>query len=259
MTQPEEDPLGRFRLDGKVAVVTGASSGIGERIATAFAAVGATVYAVARRADRLQALAERQDGIVPWPADLGNPAVCEQLVEDVAERAGRLDILVNNAGIANIVWAEKETTSDFRRLIDVNLLAPFILSRESGRRMIEQGGGGAIVNIASVTGMVGIGLLPQAGYAATKAGCINLTRELAAQWARHGIRVNAIVPGLIQTEMTGEWMHSEQGQKVLERTTPMRRPGTADEVMYAALFLAADAGSYVTGAVIPVDGGWTAV
>jgi NAD(P)-dependent dehydrogenase (short-subunit alcohol dehydrogenase family) len=125
--------------------------------------------------------------------------------------------------------------------------------------MIDQGEGGSIINIASVSGIVSIGRpLPQAAYAASKAGCVGLTRELAGQWARHRIRVNAIAPGWVVTEMTEEWLPTEKGQETVKRTTPLGRPATAAEVMYAALFLASPAGAYITGALIPVDGGWTA-
>ena len=125
--------------------------------------------------------------------------------------------------------------------------------------MIGQEGGGAIINVASVVGVVGSGSLPQAGYAASKAGCINLTRELAFQWARYGIRVNALAPGWVNTEMTAEWLATDEGRQSVVRTTPLRRAATVDEVAYVALFLASEASSYVTGAVLAVDGGWTAV
>ena len=252
--------LDRFRLDGKTAIVTGASSGIGERIATAFAEAGATVYGLARRADRLSALAESHPGITPWPVDLAEERSVEQVVADVLDNSHRIDILVNNAGISNIARAQDESTADFRRIIDVNLTATFILSRDAGKAMIEAGNGGNIVNIASVTGLVGIGSpLPQAAYAASKAGCVNLTRELATQWARYGIRVNALAPGWVDTEMTTDWLATDKGRETVERLVPMRRPASVDEVASAALFLASDASSYISGAVVPVDGGWTAV
>jgi NAD(P)-dependent dehydrogenase (short-subunit alcohol dehydrogenase family) len=252
--------LDRFRLDGKIAIVTGASSGIGERIATAFAEVGADVHAVARRTDRLSALAEHHAGITPHPADLSDEAACEGLIAEILDHAGAIDILVNNAGISNIARAQDETTADFRRVIDVNLTATFILSRDAAREMIDRGQAGTIVNIASATGLVGLGRpLPQAAYAASKAGCINLTRELAAQWARHSIRVNALAPGWVDTEMTTEWLATDRGRETVQRLAPLGRPGDVLEVASAALFLASDASSYVTGAVLPVDGGWTAV
>ena len=253
------DLLDRFRLDGKTAVVTGASSGIGERIALAFAELGATVYGVARRVDRLAALAEQHPTITAMPADLADEAACEQVIAEVLERAGAIDVLVNNAGISNIARAQDESTADFRRIVDLNLTATFILARETGKAMIERGAGGAIVNVASVTGLVGIGSpLPQASYAASKAGCVNLTRELAVQWARHGIRVNALAPGWISTEMTADWLATDKGQETVGRLVPLRRAGSVDEIATAALFLASEASSYMTGTVVTVDGGWTA-
>jgi NAD(P)-dependent dehydrogenase (short-subunit alcohol dehydrogenase family) len=251
--------LDRFRLDGKTAVVTGASSGIGERIALAFAEAGASVVAVARRFERLSALAVSEPQIRPWPADLSKQDDCECLIAKILEHTPRIDVLVNSAGISNIARALDETTADFQRVVDLNLTATFVLCREAGRAMIGQGAGGAIVNIASVAGMVGSGSLPQAGYAASKAGCVNLTRELAFQWARHGIRVNALAPGWVSTEMTADWLATEKGREAVTRTTPLRRVATVDEIACAALFLASEAGSYVTGAVLAVDGGWTAV
>ena len=252
--------LDRFRLDDKVAIVTGASSGIGERIATMFADVGATVYAVARRADRLATLAERRAAIRPWPCDLADEEAVEQLVADLLADTPQIDVLVNNAGISNIARAQDEATADFRRIVDLNLAATFVLSRDAGRAMIDRGQGGSIVNIASVTGVVGLGRpLPQAAYAASKGGCVNMTRELAAQWARHGIRVNAVAPGWVDTEMTSEWLSTDRGRETVQRLVPLGRPAEPAEVACAALFLASEASSYVTGAVLPVDGGWTAV
>ena len=252
--------LNRFRLDGKVAVVTGASSGIGEAIACAFVSAGARVFAVARRADRLSALAETQSGITPICADLADEGTCEDVIERVLSQAEGVDVLVNNAGISNIARAQEETTADFRRVMDLNLTATFILSRDAGRSMIERESAGSIVNIASVTGLVGIGRpVPQASYAASKAGCVNLTRELAAQWARHGIRVNAVAPGWVDTEMTSEWLATDRGHETVQRLAPLGRAARPDEIACATLFLASDASSYVTGSVLPVDGGWTAV
>jgi NAD(P)-dependent dehydrogenase (short-subunit alcohol dehydrogenase family) len=251
--------LDRFRLDGKTAIVTGASSGIGERIATVFAEVGASVYAVARRAERLSAIASGHPGVIPWPADLANEEVCENLIDEVHERAGGIDILVNNAGVANIARAQDESTTDLHRIITLNLNATFLLSQGAGRAMIDHGGG-SILNIASVIALVGMGRpLPQAAYAASKGACVSLTRELAAQWARHGIRVNALGPGWVDTEMSGEWLATDRGRDTVQRQVPLNRPAHVDEIASAALFFSSEASSYLTGCVIPVDGGWTAL
>ncbi len=259
-TDHDADLRGRFGLDGKTAIVTGASSGIGARIATAFAAAGATVYAVARRADRLATLAAQHPGVEPWPADLSDDDECGQVVSGVVERAGRVDILVNNAGIANIERAEDETTETFRRLVETNLVATFVLAREAGKAMIAQGDGGAIVNISSTAGLVGVGRgLPQAAYAASKAGGINLTRELATQWARHGIRVERDRAGMGRhRDDHGVARHrSGAGDRETAHTARPRR--ARRRIASAALFLASDASSFITGAVLAVDGGWTAV
>lgn len=250
--------LDRFRLDGKTAVVTGASSGIGEAVAIAFAQAGATVYAVARRKDRLSELAERCQGIEPWVVDLSDQDDCERLVPAVVEAAGGVDVLVNNAGISNIARAQEETTADFRRVLDLDLVATFVLSREAGKAMIGQGRGGSIINVSSSAGLVGSGDLPQASYAASKAAVVNLARELAVQWARYAIRVNALAPGWVETDMTREYFATDRGRAAVERLTPLRRAADVDEIAAAALFLASDASSYVTGAVLAVDGGWTA-
>jgi NAD(P)-dependent dehydrogenase (short-subunit alcohol dehydrogenase family) len=250
----------KFRLVDNIALVTGASSGIGHAIALGFARAGARVYAVARRAERLAELAEMHEGITPLPADLADEEQCERLVDRVLAEAGHLDVVVNNAGIANIILAINESTADFRRTIDINLIATFIVCRDAGRAMIAAGRGGSIINIASVTGIRGIARpLPQAAYAASKAGCMNLTRELAGQWGRDGVRVNAIAPGWVDTEMTSDWLGTEKAQELVKRKTPLGRVATPEEITTAALFLASDASSFVTGAVLPVDGGWTAV
>lgn len=251
--------LDRFRLDGRIAIVTGASSGIGNGVAAALAEAGATVYAVARREERLAALAAAHRGVQPWPTDLADEEARERLVAEILGREARVDVLVNAAGVAGIGRAQDESTAAFGRVVDLNLGATFVLSREVGRAMIDRGHGGSIVNVASAVGTVGIGRPPQAGYVASKAGCVGLTRELSAQWARKRIRVNALAPGWVETEMTRAWLATEPGGEAVRRLAPLGRAATIDEIACAALFLASDASSYVTGAVLAVDGGWTAV
>ena len=249
-----------FGLTGRVAIVTGASSGIGRRLATTLAAAGATVYAVARREDRLAELASTNPHrIHSLPADLSDENECRRVVEDVVATSGQVDVLVNNAGVSKVMRAEDDTVDSFRSVVGLNLVTPYALSIAAGRQMLIQDDGGSIVNIASIVGLVGLGRMPQASYAASKAGLVNLTRELAAQWARRGVRVNAIAPGWFPTEMTGELFDNEAGERWVARLTPMGRHGTVEELDAVMLFLAGRGSSYVTGAVIPVDGGWTAV
>ena len=252
------DTLSTFRLDGRTAIVTGASSGLGARFAAVLAGAGATVVLTARRADRLAAVAEGVPGAIAVPGDVGSDEHLAAVVAAAVERTGRLDILVNNAGISDPVPAEDEPLEEFRRVVDVNLTALFGLSQLAARHMLAEGGG-TIVNVASMLGMVGVGQIPQAGYAATKGAVINLSRELAAQWGRRGIRVNALCPGWFESEMTAELFADERSLRWMQRKVPMGRTGTGEELDGALLFLASDASSYVTGQTLVVDGGYTAV
>ncbi len=261
---PPFDPIARFRLDGKVAVVTGASSGLGARFARVLDAAGARVVIAARRLDRLEALAAELRDAVVVVCDLREPGAPEALIESAVDRAGRLDVLVNNAGVTVISKALDETTEIFESTVRLNLVVPFVLAREAARHMIERpdGTGGVVVNIASLVGLVASGRIPQASYAASKHGIVGLTRELAAQWARKGVRVNAIAPGWFESEMTRDMFHGdrhESSQAYIAAQTPMGRAGAADELDGVLVFLASSASSFVTGQVISVDGGWTIV
>ncbi|HUF33867.1 MAG TPA: glucose 1-dehydrogenase [Acidimicrobiales bacterium] len=251
------DPLAPFRLDGRTAVLTGASSGIGARFAKVLHAAGAQVVVAARRVERLEELADGLDGVVPVACDVADPDSVEALVTTAIERFGRIDLLVNNAGITEPMPVEDEPLEVFRRVVDVNLTGLFHLSRQAGRHMLDQGSG-VIVNVASVLGLVGAGQIPQASYAASKAGVVNLTREMALQWARRGVRVNAIAPGWFPSEMTADMFGDEGGQRWIRRNTPVGRGGELHELDGALLFLASDASTYVTGHTLVVDGGWTA-
>jgi hypothetical protein len=255
----EDDPTRLFRLDGRVAVVTGASSGIGNRFARVLHGAGAHVVVTARRADRLAALAEdlgRRVSVVA--ADLADEAARQRVVEEAMAVHGRIDVLVNNAGYSSPGPAEDEPLEQFRRTMELNVAAPFHLSQLAGRHMIAAGRG-SIVNVASVLGLVGAAPVKEASYCASKGALVNLTRALGAEWARKGVRVNAIAPGWFPTEMTQEQMFDDRsGLDFIERNTPMGRGGGLDELDGALLFLAGDAASFVTGQILAVDGGWLA-
>jgi NAD(P)-dependent dehydrogenase (short-subunit alcohol dehydrogenase family) len=249
-----------FDLDGRVAVVTGASSGLGDRFARVLHAAGASVVASARRTDRLTALAASVDDEARFATvtcDVTSDEDCERLVNTTVERFGRVDILVNNAGASVTLPAEVETPTQFRSVVDVNLNGLFVMSQLAGRRMIEQGSG-SIVNIASMLGLVASTPVKQASYCASKGAVVNLTRELAAQWARKGVRVNALAPGWFPSEMTAEMVEDDSSIAFVQRTCPMGRFGEEAELDGALLFLASDASSYCTGQTLAIDGGWTA-
>jgi NAD(P)-dependent dehydrogenase (short-subunit alcohol dehydrogenase family) len=246
--------LDLFRLDGQVALVTGASSGLGAGFARTLAEAGADVVLVARRADELERTAagirKRGRRALAMRMDVCDPAGCQAAANRTVAQYGRLDILVNNAGISAVTPALHQDVGEFRRVIDVNLVGAYQMATACARVMER---GSSIVNIASVMGLVP-SLLPQAAYSASKAGLIGLTRDLAHQWtARLGIRVNALAPGFVETEMTAdlsqEWLDRLLGVGAVPQMAEQR------EIDAAMLFLAAPASSYITAATLAVDGG----
>jgi len=247
--------LDLFRLDGRVAVVTGASSGLGVAFAQALAEAGADVALGARREDRLadtRALVEKAGRrAITVRTDVTEPADCDALVAAAVAEFGKVDILVNNAGIGTAVPATRETPEQFRAVIDLNLNGCYWMAQACGRVM---GPGSSIINISSVLGLTTAGL-PQAAYAASKAGLIGLTRDLAGQWtSRKGIRVNALAPGYFESEMTDQMESTFFEQNVLPRTL-FGRLGRAEELAAALIFLASDASGYLTGFTLPIEGG----
>ena len=190
--------------------------------------------------------------------DVARETDVDALVAATLAAFGRVDVLVNNAGFTQIVPAEDQALADWRAQIDVNLTGVFLCAQRFGRAMLEAGRG-SVVNVASILGLVGSGQVRQAAYAAAKGGVVNLTRELAAQWARRGVRVNALAQGWFPTEMTDEMFGDERSLRWMQSHTPMGRAGELAELEGPLLFLASDASSFVTGQTLAVDGGWTAV
>jgi 3-oxoacyl-[acyl-carrier protein] reductase len=241
-----------MRLEGKKALVTGASRGIGRATADLFLAEGAEVWGLGTKepAD----LAERQaraGGRLHWiVADVGSLDTIEGIIEKALKESGGFDILVNNAGITKDGLSFRMSLGDFQKVLDVNLTASFLISRTIGRDMIRKKTG-SIINMSSVVGIHGNG--GQANYAASKAGLIGVTKSLAQEVASRGVRVNAIAPGYIATDMTDAI--PEAAKEKLMDHIPLKRLGQGEDIAQAALFLASDASTYITGQVLAVDGG----
>ncbi len=259
MSSGAPDPAGLFRLDGQVAIVTGASSGLGDRFARVLHAAGAHVVLAARRAERLDALAaELGERVSAVTSDLTVLEDRERLVDVALGVTGRIDVLVNNAGVSDPTPAEAETLEHFLSTMDLNVVAPFHLCQLVGRRMLTEGAG-SIVNVASILGLVAASPMKDASYCSSKGALVNLTRQLGCEWGRKGVRVNALAPGWFPSEMTqADMFDDDGGAQFVVRNTPMGRAGRIEELDGALLFLAGPASSYVTGQVLAVDGGWTA-
>lgn len=251
-----------FNFEGQTALVTGASGGLGKQFALVLAKAGANVAIAARREDRLKDVAKEIEA-------LGRKALI--LVMDVTKEeeiaAGfakikkewqKLDILVNNAGTSAMAPAEEMSLEDWQKVIDVNLTGVFLVAKHAGALMKENQFG-RVINIASMYGLVANSAFNVANYHAAKGAVVNLTRALAAEWAKYNITVNAIGPGFFESEMTDDFISTDDFKQYVAISCPMKRVGKAGELDTTVLFLADKASSYITGQTIPVDGGWTAI
>lgn len=254
--------LDTFSLKEKVSIVTGGAQGLGRAMAEALCEAGSNLVVAEVNMELARKTAEeisRKYGVqaICIECDVSNPEDANRLCEQTVKEFGKIDILVNNAGIVKHVAAEEVTPQDWLKVIDINLNGVFFCSQAAGRQMIAQKSGN-IINISSMSGLIVNTPQQQASYNTSKAGVIQLTKSLASEWAPYGIRVNAICPGYMKTDMTksffeggGEWVDTWMSM------TPMKRPGTPDELQGIVLYLASDASTYTTGAAIPVDGAYT--
>jgi gluconate 5-dehydrogenase len=252
---------GLFGASGRRAVVTGASSGLGAEMARVLARAGADVLAVARRLERLEALADegeaRPGRIVPHAADLADGAQVDALADAARERLGGCDVLVANAATYSLARMERMEPEAFARDLELNLHSPWRLCRALHPLLCDSEAG-RIVHVSSIYGQGAPVVNGLGAYAVAKHGVVGLVRSLAMEWGRHGITVNAIAPGYFPTEMTEDVMSDEALKRKLLARTVLRRFGRPEELASALLFLASPASGYVTGTVVPVDGGWTA-
>lgn len=253
-----------FDLTGRVALVTGCSTGLGVQMARALANYGCSIVAVARREELIKAVAQslRQDfGVeaLPIRCDITDTALVDATVKQVMDHFGRIDILINNAGTGAVGPAEQITDEQFRNELNIDLFGSFRVARAVAREAMIPAGYGRIINIASIYGLVGNKVAPCSPYHAAKGGVANLTRGLAAEWGRYGITVNAICPGYFWTPLTKDTLETDWFHAYAKNAIPMERYGDEGELDTAALFLVSPASSYVNGIMVPVDGGYITI
>jgi NAD(P)-dependent dehydrogenase (short-subunit alcohol dehydrogenase family) len=262
MTTSSRSPLEQFHLSNRIAVITGAGSGIGRCTAELFASVGARVVVVDINPTAAQTVVDAISaaGGVAWPrqTDISDETQIESMFAEVARREGTIDILVNNAGTAIRRPTVELSLADWDKVVSINMTGTFLCARAAARHMLEDERGGAIVNIASIMGLSGGGLYPNISYQATKGAVVNMTRALAVEWAKRNIRVNAVAPTWVKTPFITELMKRPELVAEIERMTPMGRLAEPEEVANAVLFLASPAASMVTGHTLAVDGGFLA-
>lgn len=251
-----------FDLSGRVAIVTGAGSGLGAVMAEALAEAGAAVVCVGRRRDKVEQVANRireaGGDATAIKADVADETSVKDMVDKAIAKYGAIDILINNAGVGTASAPCEMSLNDWQYVVDVNLTGVFLCAQTVARKMIEAGNGGSIINIASILGAGASMPAPATAYAATKGAVVNLTRDLAIHWAPYNIRVNALGPAYFPSEMTAGLIDMPEVVAEIKRRTPMDRLGKPEEIKGPTVFLASDASSYVTGDILYVDGGWTA-
>ena len=251
-----------FDLTGQVAIVTGCSTGLGVQMAKALASQGAKIVPVARRQELIEAVAKEitdEFGVETFPirCDITDTDMVNDMVKQVVDKFGRIDILINNAGTGAVAPAEDITDDQFANEMNIDLFGSFKVARAVAKQAMIPAGYGRIINIASMYGLVGNKVAPSSPYHAAKGGVVNLTRGLAGEWGVKGINVNAICPGYFYTPLTKETLDSDFFQANAKTMIPLERYGNEGELDTAVLFLASKASSYVTGTMIPVDGGYT--
>ena len=251
-----------FDLKGKIALITGASSGLGVQFAKALATQGANVVISARRVEKLEQVKKEIEAMgvqcLAVKCDVANNDEIISMVAKIKEKFGRIDILVNNAGVGKAIPADEQTDDEWISMININLNSVYFVAREVGKLMIEQQYG-KIINIGSIHSTVAMMGSPLTAYNASKGGVLMLTKSLANEWAQHNITVNAIGPAYFQSEMTDKVINDESFLEAVKAYCPMGRVGRPGELDGALIYFASDASSYTTGQILTIDGGWTTI